>query len=84
MERSSLRGKTEEGTRKSFPNWVGALDHADESLKLAMHAAEKAQARDDANSIDQATEMALSYLRERCEFPSFFSSFTDHTLFIQS
>jgi hypothetical protein len=70
-ERSSLRGKTEGRTRQSFPNWGEALTHVNQALSLAMDAAAKSRARDDANSIGQATEMALCHLRERCEFPFF-------------
>ena len=55
--------------RESYPSWADAQEQAGEALTLAVDAATKAFARDDALSIDQKTEKALEHLRQRCEFP---------------
>lgn len=49
---------------ESYLNWSSAKECADEALLLAVDAAKKAFAREDALSIDQRTEEALKRLQE--------------------
>lgn len=55
--------------RESCPSWADAKEHAGEALALAVDAATRAFARDDASSINQQTEKALKCLRKRCKSP---------------
>lgn len=68
-ERSVENGIKDMRPRESYPSWTDAQEHAGEALTLAVDAAAKAFARDDALSIDEKTEKALECLRKRCEFP---------------
>ena len=67
-ERSVENGIKDMRPRESYPSWTDAQKHAGEALTLAVDAAAKAFARDDALSIDEKTEKALECLRKRCEF----------------
>lgn len=67
-ERSVKNGIKDMRPTESYPSWADTKEHAGEALALAVDAATKAFARDDALSIDQKTEKAFEHLRERCEF----------------
>ena len=67
-ERSVKNGIKDMCPRESYPNWADAKEHAGEALVLAVDAATKAFACDDALSIDQMTEK-IECLQKRCEFP---------------
>ena len=68
-ERSVKNGILDRRPRESYPGWADAKEQAGEALTLAVDAATKAFAREDALSIDQKTEEAFEHLRQRCEFP---------------
>ncbi|KAF8806804.1 hypothetical protein BYT27DRAFT_6609038 [Phlegmacium glaucopus] len=59
LMRSTVRGQAERRTRRSFPGWVIALDHAEKALTLATIAAAEARAYHDSDSINDTTDMAL-------------------------
>ena len=81
-ERSVKNGIKDMCPRESYPNWADAKEHAGEALVLAVDAATKAFACDDALSIDQMTEK-IECLRKRCGSPHRPSSyFSEYTLFL--
>jgi hypothetical protein len=68
-EQSLQSGIKDMCPRESYTSWADAKEHAGEALVLAVDAATRAFARDDAPSIAQKTEKALECLQKRCESP---------------
>jgi hypothetical protein len=64
-ERSARNGIKDKRPRESTPCWAEAQKYAKEALELAMAAATKAEAHEDADIIGEMAERALDCLRKR-------------------